>query len=386
MRDPAANHATRLICFSHLHWNFVFQRPQHLMSRASQAFDVVFFEEPVSSNAEGRRLRIEQPLQRLKVITPEISHSDDGAGIDTFLEESLNDILQSTPAQHTIAWYYTPMMLPFSRHIARNVTVYDCMDELSAFKNAPQELRDLERELLLQSDMVFTGGFSLYQAKRSQHRNVHAFPSSIDVKHFGMAKDQERIEPVDQAGISHPRVGFFGVIDERMDTELVEKLVALRPDIQFVVIGPVVKIDASQLPQAPNLHWLGRKPYTDLPAYLGGWDAGFMPFALNESTRYISPTKTPEFLAAGVPVVSTPIADVVRPYGESNLVEIARTPEEFSASLDRLLTHPRELWAARIKRQLSQSSWDSVWRDMTHLISDKLSGILTPNRTKETHV
>src|SRR3712207_4223372 len=197
------------------------------------------------------------------------------------------------------------------------------MDELSLFRGASQELLDLESALFSRCDLVFTGGMSLYEAKKSRHRSVHGFPSSIDFSHFSQARSIQ-VDPEDQAHIPHPRLGFFGVVDERMDIELLAEVADLRPDWQFVMIGPVVKIDPNSLPQRPNIHWLGGKSYADLPRYLFGWDVGFMPFALNEATRFISPTKKPEFLAAGVPVVSTPINDVVRPYGEKGLVEIGK--------------------------------------------------------------
>jgi glycosyltransferase involved in cell wall biosynthesis len=382
MRDQAAISSTRLICFSHLRWNFVFQRPQHLMSRAAQTHDVIFLEEPVTNSQNERQLKFEQPVPKLTVVTPNVPAGADETETQEFIRASLEQFLDTHPAKQTIAWYYSPMMRPIGRNIYHNVCVYDCMDELSAFKDAPPQLRLLERELLQDADLVFTGGVSLYQAKRDLHSDVHAFPSSIDRQHFEAAKSSGIQEPADQAGIAHPRIGFFGVIDERMDLELVRDLAQLRPDIQFVMLGPVVKIQERSLPRLSNLHWLGQKNYRDLPSYLAFWDAGFMPFAINDSTRYISPTKTPEFLAAGIPVVSSAITDVVRPYGENNLVEIANSAQEFSESIDRLIAHPRDLWQARVKRMLSQSSWDTVWADMSKLITAKLPKTRIPSKSK----
>jgi glycosyltransferase involved in cell wall biosynthesis len=175
--------------------------------------------------------------------------------------------------------------------------------------------------------------------------------------------------PDDQAGIPLPRIGYFGVIDERLDLELLAKLAALRPAWQFVMIGPVAKIDPATLPRARNLHWLGQKNYAELPSYLAGWQAGIMPFAINEATRFISPTKTPEFLAAGVPVVCSPIADVIRPYGEEALVSIASDADGFAAALERSLTMPGNgEWLARVDRRLSTGSWDKTWSRMRALI------------------
>jgi len=266
------------------------------------------------------------------------------------------------------------MAMAFTRHLECDLCVYDNMDELSLFRGASQELIDNEAELFRRADVVFTGGMSLYEAKRNRHRNVHGFPSSIDFDHFAKARRAGDPEPSDQAAIPHPRLGFFGVIDERMDIDLVAGVAELRPDWHLVMIGPVVKIDPATLPQHANIHWLGGKSYSDLPRYLSGWDAGLMPFALNESTRFISPTKTPEFLAAGVPVVSTPITDVVRPYGERRLVEIAKTPLEVVRKAELLLSRPKEPWLQRVDRHLAAGSWDKTWAAMNKLMVDSLDG------------
>ena len=249
----------------------------------------------------------------------------------------------------SIAWYYTPMMLPFSKHVTPDVTVYDAMDELSKFKFAPEHLLDLEQELIDRADVVFTGGSSLYEAKKDRHDNVHCFPSSVDRTHFCKARARQ-FDPADQEDLPKPRLGFYGVIDERFDIELLAKVAEMRPDWSFVMVGPVVKIATEDLPKRPNIHYLGGKTYGQLPAYLSGWDVALMPFAMNESTQFISPTKTPEYLAGGKPVVSTPIRDVVRHYGELEGVKIASTPEEFVAACEEALElsrNPESGWLRR---------------------------------------
>jgi UDP-galactopyranose mutase len=270
-----------------------------------------------------------------------------------------------------VLWYYTPMALPFSRHLSPRATVYDCMDELSAFKGAPPELREREDELFSRADLVFTGGQTLYEAKRDRHPAVYAFPSSIDHEHFAQARTTIR-EPQDQVAIPHPRLGFFGVIDERLDIELLDAVAHARPDWQIVMIGPVVKIDPAALPRRDNIHYLGGKAYADLPAYLAGWDVALLPFARNESTRFISPTKTPEYLAAGKPVVSTSIRDVVRPYGDMKLVGIADTAEEFVKAVEFALDERGRSaeWLARVDEFLGQTSWDKTWGQMSRLIEE----------------
>lgn len=273
-------------------------------------------------------------------------------------QESLSKLLASYAGEgrRWIRWYYTPMMLPFSRALPAACTVYDCMDELANFRFAPPELTTLESELFEIADIVFTGGYSLYEAKRHRHPNIHPFPSSIDRAHFAAAANAS--DPVDQAELPRPRLGFYGVIDERMDVALLRRVAAARPDWSFVMVGPVVKISPDDLPQLPNIHYLGHKTYDELPAYLSGWDVALMPFAINESTRFISPTKTPEYLAGGRPVVSTPIKDVIRHYGELEAVKIATTAEAFvTACEEALAMSKRDDWRADVDALLSAQSW-----------------------------
>lgn len=372
-----------LVCLSHLRWDFVYQRPQHLLSRAAQGGRVFFVEEPLFDTG-SMRLDISERDCGVKVVVPRLPEglrSEVATG--AALQQMVNRLLASEGIRDYVLWYYTPLALEFTRHLTPTVTVYDCMDELSAFKGAPKHLRDLEQELFSRADMVFTGGQSLYEAKKEQHRSVHAFPSSIDRHHFAQARTMKaEAEPADQKNIAHPRLGFFGVIDERFDIELLRAVATERAEWQFVMIGPIVKIDPATLPQAPNIHYLGSKAYNDLPSYLAGWDVALLLFARNEATRFISPTKTPEYLAAGKPVVSTSIRDVVRPYGEKRLVEIADTPPEFISAVERVLSakFDKESWLKQVDAFLSDMSWDSTWSQMWNLIGN----VGTARRRKDT--
>ncbi|MEZ0611807.1 glycosyltransferase family 1 protein [Fibrella sp. WM1] len=359
-----------LICFSHLRWNFVYQRPQHLMSRASRQMNVYFLEEPIWGNE--LRVEVRQEDERLKVIVPHIPHGTPHQEVLAYLRRTVDQLIESERIAEYVAWYYTPMALDFSDHLTPTYTVYDCMDELSAFLGAPRELIDMEAKLMTRADQVFTGGYSLYEAKRTRHDHAHAFPSSIDFAHFAKARqrdtDSAQADPTDQAHIPHPRIGFSGVIDERFDVQLLRELANRRPEWQFVLLGPIVKIDPATLPKNDNIHYLGMKNYKELPTYFGGWDVAMLPFALNASTRYISPTKTPEYLAAGLPVVSTPIRDVVRTYGEPDFVQIAATVDAFDTAIEKALNkaHPTN-WAA-IDQFLSEHSWDKTWEGMESCI------------------
>ncbi|GJD66699.1 glycosyltransferase [Methylobacterium frigidaeris] len=359
-----------LVCFSHLRWSFVWQRPQHLLSRAARHFDVLFIEEPVFEPVEISLLRVEAVAPGITVAVPVLAQSQSYAA-DQVQARLIREFLHERSHPKRVFWYYTPAALGISGDFDRNLTVYDNMDELSAFRGASPDLVAQEAELLTQADLVFTGGRSLYEAKRGAHPSIHCFPSSVDAAHFARAREAGP-DPDDQAAIPHPRIGFFGVIDERLDRELLAATASLRPDWHFVMIGPVVKIEPESLPHRENIHWLGPKPYGALPDYLRHWDLGLMPFALNEATRFISPTKTPEFLAAGLRVISTPIVDVLRDYGEAGLVAIAETPASVALSIEALHAEPPEAWRERVDRHLAHNSWDRTWDAMHALLREGL--------------
>jgi UDP-galactopyranose mutase len=373
-----------LVCLSHLRWDFVYQRPQHLLSRCARDRRVFFFEEPFYTDG-GPRLDVRLSEEGVHVVVP---HLPERARENREEQEALlQALLARLFAEHRIRehalWFYTPMALGWTRHLKPLAIVYDCMDELSAFKFAPAELRDREAELFRRADLVFTGGQSLYEAKRGRHPHVYAFPSGIDREHFGRAREITR-EPEDQVNIPHPRLGFFGVVDERFDLELLDGLSQLRPDWQFVIIGPVVKIDPEELPRRDNIHYLGGKSYKELPSYLAGWDVATLLFARNEHTQFISPTKTPEYLAAGKPVVSTSIRDVVRPYGETGLVRIADDAEKFAAAAEELMKRGSDSdWLARVDAYLSTQTWDRTWARMSELIEGVASRRLSASAGAE---
>jgi len=357
-----------LICFSHLRWHFVLQRPQHLMMRFARSMRVFFHEEPVFGETDRPVLERHGAESGITILVARLPHGLSGAEQIAAERALLDRFLGEEGISRPVLWYYTPMMRPFSAHVDARKVVYDCMDELSAFRGAPPELLDREQELLDRADVVFTGGYSLYEAKRDRHHNVHAFPSSVDVAHFMKAR-ADLADPPDQASIPRPRIGHYAVLDERLDLDLLAGLADARPDWHFVLVGPVVKIDPVALPRRGNLHYLGSRKYEALPAYLAGWDVAFMPFAMNESTRFISPTKTPEYLAAGKQVVSAPVVDVVRTYGDAGLVRIARSVPEFVAAIEACLREEdRAAWLSRVDALLDEMSWEKTWVQMTDLL------------------
>lgn len=387
METENANNKTLpdLICLSHLRWNFVWQRPQHLLSRFAKKQRVFFVEEPYVTDDPLPRLEVkEHPESGVRVAVPFVPKERAEAGeTEAILHELFDTLFVDQNIGEFFFWYYTPMAFEWTKHKNPLAVIYDCMDELSAFKNAPAELLEREKQLFDAADLVFTGGQSIFENKRDKHDRVFCFPSSIETEHFAQARNITE-EPEDQKNIAHPRFGFIGVIDERLDIDLVGKIAALRPEWQFVMIGPVVKISEDDLPRAANIHYLGGKQYADLPKYLASWDAALLPFALNESTKYISPTKTPEYLAAGLPVVSTPIKDVVRPYGEMGLVHIADTPEGFVQSCEEALKENREERLPKVDEFLSKSSWDKTQRQMAELIEELIDARRMHDRAAHT--
>lgn len=361
-----------LICFCHLRWDFVYQRPQHLLSRYATVQRVFVIEEPIFHN-DCNTLQVVEKAHNIWVIVPMITHGNSFNEIEQIQKDLLDRFFIDRQIENYIFLYFTPMAIGISDHFKPVLTIYDCMDELSSFKFAPPELIPRENELLLKADIVFTGGHNLFQAKKNSHHNIHPFPSSIDKEHFFKARTNS-LEPHDQASIPHPRFGFYGVVDERFDLNLINEVANSRPDWHFVIIGPVVKIDPESLPKAKNIHYLGSKQYAELPDYLGSWDIAIIPFLRNESTRYISPTKTPEYLAAGKPVISTSIIDVIRPYGDLNLVRIADTPEGFILAAEKELTlSDKTKWLEKVDEHLQENSWDITWNRMMQLISEKLN-------------
>jgi UDP-galactopyranose mutase len=318
------------------------------------------------------KLHITQDEKNLFVVVPHLQNNKEEF-TSSRLQKLISELFTQMKIEKFFSWYYTPMALSFTEHLVPEFVVYDCMDELSAFKFAPPELKEREQQLFAKADIVFTGGYSIYESKKDKHPNIHPFPSSIDKEHFERARTFEK-DPVDQCDIPHPRFGFAGVIDERLDIDLITNVAQQRPGWHFVMIGPVVKIDPASLPKLPNIHYLGGKDYKQLPEYIAGWDIALIPFALNESTKFISPTKTPEYLAAGKPVISTPIRDVVRPYKEKGLVHIAATSDELIAFAEKELKNKsRESWLNKVDTFLTGNSWDRTWSQMVRQLENLIT-------------
>jgi UDP-galactopyranose mutase len=368
-----------LLVFSHLRWDFVYQRPQHVLSRLARHWRVIYVEEPMH--------RPGNPTTEIKQVAPglEVVRFHTPSTAPGFHDEQLpvlRNLLQHVLADLALAdygvWFYTPMALPLLTDLQPVAIYYDCMDELSAFRNSPKQLVQRETALLRVANVVFTGGPSLYRHKRASNPHTHCIPSSVDSDHFRRGRDTSQASAA-FAQLPRPRLGFYGVIDERFDIELLAGIATLRPDWQFCMVGPIVKIDPAALPRLPNIHYLPQQPYEELPALLAAWDVCLLPFARNESTRFISPTKTLEYLAAGKPVVSTSITDVRELYDSA--VSFADSPADFVAACEALLNEDAD---SRARREIASdalvaaTSWNVAAEDIRQALAKATETGLTP--------
>ena len=366
-----------IVVFSHLRWKFVWQRPQQFLSRFAENHPVLFMELTEYDLGDD-----DEPVLELETVAPNVTMANLHLPIRMHGSEQVNELMrtycriaieavnQDGAFDNPLLWYYSPMDVGWAMgYINGRGIVYDCMDELSQFRGAPPELVERERQLLQQSDIVFTGGYELWLKKKQQHPNVHFFGCGVEYDHFHKAANGDPI-PKDLQSIKRPIVGWFGVVDERVDYELLAKAAELRPEYSFVLVGPVVKVDPASLPQAPNIHWLGGRDYKQLPDYCRAYDVCMMCFALNEATQYINPTKALEYLATGKPVVGTPVNDVVRQYTDTVL--IGRTPEEFVEAIDRALLTPDKQMLERGDKRAREASWESTVEKMQRLIADAI--------------
>lgn len=345
-----------MIVFCHLRWQFVYQRPQHIISRFSSTMKVLFIEEPIHNNPEDDSEKLIVISKTLHVLQPNVKDI-----------ESIAEILPNYVKNKTIpiGWFYSPSFSPLLEQINFETVVYDCMDELSLFKGAPVHLINQEKYLMAYADIIFTGGKSLYESKKQFHSNVYCFPSSVDEVHFAQTLNGIEIA-ADIANLPAPVVGYYGVIDERIDLQLLQETSKKMPHVSFVMIGPLAKIEDADLPKENNIHYLGMKSYNELPSYLKAFDIAMMPFALNDATKYISPTKTLEYMAAGKPIISTKITDVVRDYSESvNLIENA---EEFCGAIQSLFNQKDLAMERGYDKILANTSWDATADKMKSII------------------
>jgi glycosyltransferase involved in cell wall biosynthesis len=359
-----------IVAHSHLRWDFVWQRPQQVLSRFADTTRVIFVEEARYSEDPhlSPRLDLSTPVANVTRVVPVLpshlrDHYDEAVH---FVRSRLAVMVRS--ASSVVQWFYTPMPAPVMLGaLEEAVVVYDCMDELAAFRFAPPDLEHRERILLSRADVVFTGGARLFASKSRLHGNVHFLGCGVDASHFARSRMHRTSPPPDVAALARPVFGYVGVIDERLDYRLLRDLARAHPRASIVMVGPRVKIDAAALPAEPNMHWLGQRAYDELPPYLAAFDVCLMPFALNEATRYINPTKTLEYMAAGKPIVSTAVADVVTQF--ASIVHIARTRRQFIGLCEAAVCLDQSTRVAAGLARATRASWDTIVSRMQEIIA-----------------
>ncbi|MCU1497192.1 MAG: glycosyltransferase family 1 protein [Acidimicrobiales bacterium] len=366
-----------LVVISHLRWDWVWQRPQHLISRLAEGRRTWFVEEPREADVDRPVLVTQDvgPVARVWLAVPQ------GSAPAGYEPRWVSSYLEQLPAvvgdTGGIVWLYTALGVEIAAALDPEVAVYDVMDDLSAFKGASPSLALQHLQALRWADLVFTGGRSL-QRSVLQHRaeDTYLFASGVEPAHWEKARSGRRRR-------GRPVAGYVGVIDERLDLDLVGRLAQELPEWDLHMVGPVTKIDPADLPWAANLHWLGQRSYDELPEVLRSFDVALMPFALNESTRSISPTKTLEYLAAGLPVVSTRVPDVVDEF--ESIVDLRDDAPGFAAGCREVLDHDLRDRDRKLEPLLAKRDWDRIATRMLALIEDvraaKATEPAAPRRT-----
>jgi glycosyltransferase involved in cell wall biosynthesis len=367
------------VVHSHLGWDWVWQRPQQFLSRLSKSHPVLFIEGP----QPDERVRATRVTMREITDFPDIvvvqmkipaALWSNGSWVDKERRRAVQSLLAGPLGRkfaQPVQWFYDPMAVTaFAGHLDERAIVYDCMDELSLFRGAPAELVRRERELLALADVVFAGGPKMWKAKRALNPNCFCFGCGVDEKHFARARSARLARPSDVVYLPRPIFGYIGVVDERVDYELIAKL-ADAASGSVVIVGPSTKVDTKTFPQRANLHWLGGRDYAELPSYARAFDVCMMPFAMNEATRFINPTKALEYMATGKPIVSTPVEDVVAQF--SSVVTIARNATEFIAACERVAANPPRQQIERGLERVRRNSWESIVAQLEEHIADALA-------------
>jgi len=377
-----------IICFSHLTWDRnLFQRPQQLMLRFSKRFNVLYV-----SGYSCRQFFIDL-FRRKKTHSYHVT--DNLAVYSPFalppikkyssITIRLNKILLSFLVKRRlkklkfkdpILWIYHPRYIDAIGKFKEELIIYDCMDDftslLSDYEDRERNIKD-ERALLKKADMVFAGGYSIAELKRDSREHIHVFPSAVEIYHFKKARSDNLEMPDDITDIPHPILGYWGAIDERVDHELLKRLAMKHPEWSIVLLGPIVRHkagDLSYLKEIKNIFWLGPKDYSLLPNYAKAFDVCLIPFVLSREGKFLSPTKTLEYLATGKPVVSTPITDVVRFY--DGVVGIADGPDEFGMAVRRCMEEDNASMKQKRICFTENKSWEDTAEKMEKLILDKI--------------
>ncbi|RYD58215.1 MAG: glycosyltransferase family 1 protein [Sphingobacteriales bacterium] len=366
---------SNIICFSPIRWNQKDQRPQQIMRRLSQYSMVHFIEEPVYDATEAY-LSHTVVAEHIHVFTPHLPGGISEEKCQTLQRALLDQFMRDCNFADYTFWYATPVAFAYSKHYCPSVIVYDCLEDIWSLKLPAEKLHDLEQQLLDRADLVFTSSHTQYWNKKDRNNNVHLLPATIDRAHFDCARGKVS-EAEEQEHIPYPRLGYMGIVDDRLDTQLLADIADTRPDWHIVLVGPTAKMNAAQLPQRANIHYLGNKPYADLPSYLTGWTAAIMPIQEKSHMTSGLSFKTAECLAAGLPVIATPVKAIAAQYEKENLVMKANSAAEFVAATEAILFDGAadRSWMERVNNFLDMSSRDAVTNEILNRLKETMQTV-----------
>ncbi len=360
-----------IVCFSDISWNVKFQRPHQLFSQAKRINIIIFIEKPLLQRSGKPNHFISRVSDNILILTPVITDEDPESTIHETVEQLLTEKLKSHNTTEYICWYYSPKAINYSQKLTPKLIIFDCMDECCGYEGADTEVNESEKKLLEVTDLVFTGGRSLCNAKKLLHKNVHLFPDSIDYERFNGNTKQAKKNIIKKPAA---KIGYFGVIDERLDLNLLDKIAANKPKWKFEIAGPIVENMHGKLPERKNITFTGDIRDEEIPSIIGEWDAAILPYSKNNSTENTAPSRLLVYFAANKNIVSTSINDIVHYFGENGMVRIADEPDDFVKALEAAIKYkPEAEWQKKVDSIIRKTTWEKTWNGMSKKINKLLS-------------
>ncbi len=283
-----------------------------------------------------------------------------------FILTTLRWLMWREGIRKPISWFMIPHVSLAAGRLGERLSVYYCIDDYAASPDVDAEaVRNMDEELTRNADLVFVAAKTLLEPKRKLNDNTFVSPHGVDVEHFGRAQVPSLPIPSDVRDLPHPVVGFFGLIESRMDLELLGFLARSRPNWTFLMIGRVA-VAERELPSLPNLHFIGKRPYESLPAYGKHFDAAIIPYRQTQFNYHANPLKLREYLAMGKPVVAVSTPEIDR---YSDVVDVVNSHEEFLSRLDAVFSgtdEPSDV--ARRMNRVAGESWDSRLNEVFEIV------------------
>jgi glycosyltransferase involved in cell wall biosynthesis len=371
-----------IICFAH-DWNGDPTSKTHIMRILSEKNRILWinsvgWRRPSVSGRDARRLvaKVRQITQGLVQVNPNLHVASPPAvplpgvpGVErlnrTLLTASVRHFARRAGLERPILWTFLPTTVTLVGRLGESRVIYHCVDEYAAFAGVPREaFRRMEHDLVRRADLVITSADSLCQERRRLNPSTFFVSHGVDVAHFSRTLDPEMAPAPEVRGLPGPVVGFFGLLAEWVDLEMIREMARRRPDWSFVLVGKAT-VDTAALRAMPNVRLLGQKPYASLPAYCRAFDVGLIPFKRDELTEKANPLKLREYLAAGLPVVSSDLPEV-RKY--KDLVHLANGADGFIAAVERALRERSETAARARVDAMKHESWEARVEEISELI------------------